>query len=133
MKVFSADERAFLEKPWIGRLATTSPDGFPHVVPLWYMIDGDDVIITAERRTVKVGNLALDNRAALNVGGEPEQGPAYLIRGRVATSDDPDQVWLKKITHHYEDEEQAARDLAEWVTLDMVLLRMTVERVTKVY
>lgn len=125
--------RAFVEKPWIGRLATISSDGFPHVVPLWYMLDGEDVVITSERKTGKVANLLRDNRAALNVGGEPDEGPAYLIRGRVTITDDPDHVWLSKLTNHYESPVEAAKDLAEWGYMDIVLIRMTVERVTKVF
>lgn len=133
MAPFEADARAFVEKPWIGRLATTSADGWPHAVPLWYMLDGDDVVITSERKTAKVNNLLRDNRAALVAGGEPDQGSAYLIRGHVSISDDPNHEWLSKITHHYESPEEAAKDLAAWDYMDIVLIRMTVERVNKVY
>ncbi|MFN8377089.1 MAG: TIGR03618 family F420-dependent PPOX class oxidoreductase [Anaerolineae bacterium] len=133
MTTFDPEARSFIEKPWIGRLATVSADGFPHAVPLWYMLDGDDVAITSERKTAKVANLLRDNRAALVVGGEPDQGPAYLIRGRVTITDDPDHVWLSKLTHHYESPEEAAKDLAAWDYMDIVLIRMKVERVNKVY
>ena len=129
---FEPEVRAFVEKPWIGRLATVSADGFPHAVPLWYMLDGDDVVIISERKTAKVTNLLRDNRAALVVGGEPDQGPAYLIRGHVSITDDPDHVWLSKLTYHYESPTEAAKDLAEWGYMDIVLIRREVERVTKV-
>ncbi len=133
MTVFEADARTFLEGSWIGRLATNSPDGWPHCVPLWYMLDGDDVVIISERKTAKVSNLARDNRAVLTVGGEPDQGPAYMIRGRIAMTDDPDHVWLRKLTERYETPEEAEKDLAEWASMDIVTLRMSVERVAKVY
>ena len=133
MTVFDADARAFLEKPWIGRLATTGADGSPHVVPLWYAMDGDDAVIISERKTAKVANLQRDRRAALAVGGEPEKGPAYLLRGSVTITDDPDHTWLTKMTHHYESPEEAAKDLAEWANMDIVVIRMKVEKVSKVY
>ena len=133
MTTLEPEARAFIEKPWIGRLATTSADGWPHVVPLWYMRDGDDVVIISERKTTKVNNLLRDNRAALIVGGEPDQGPAYLIRGHVTITDDVDHHWMSRITHHYEEPEEAAKDLAAWDYMDIVLIRMTVERVNKVY
>ena len=112
MTFFDPKVRAFVEKPWIGRLATISADGFPHAVPLWYMLDGDDVVIISERKTAKVTNLLRDNRAALVVGGETDQGAAYLIRGHVSITDDPNHEWLSKLTYHYESPDEAAKDLA---------------------
>lgn len=133
MTLLDTTAREFLAKPWIARLATISADGSPHVVPLWYMMDGDDVIITSERKTGKVANLLRDPRAALNVGGEPGQGPAYLLRGPVTITDDPDHAWLTKMTHHYEGPEEATKDLAAWAHMDIVVIRMTIEKVNKVF
>ena len=133
MTPLDSDARAFLENPWIARLATAGADGWPHVVPLWYMLDGDDIVITSERKTGKVANLLRDNRAAIVVGGEPDRGPAYLLRGRVTITGDPDHAWLEKMTRHYESDEEAARDLAAWAGMDIAILRMTIDRVTKVF
>ena len=33
-----------------GKLAVARKDGAPHVVPIWFVLDGDDVIFTTERR-----------------------------------------------------------------------------------
>ena len=130
---FTPEARQFLQKPWIGRLATTKADGAPHVVPLWYILDGDDVVIISERKTAKIAHLLRDNRAALLVGGEPENGPAYLLQGRVTITDDPVHAMTERVTRHYESPEQAEKDLAEWAAFDMVILRLTVERVTKAF
>lgn len=133
MGVFEAGAQEFLEKPWIGRLATNGADGYPNCVPLWYTIDGEDVVIISERKTAKVNNLIRDNRAVLTVGGEPDRGPAYMLKGRVTISDDPDHLWLRRLTERYEPPEEAEKDLAEWTNMDIVVLRMAVARVTKVY
>jgi PPOX class probable F420-dependent enzyme len=133
MSVFSADVRAFIDQPWIGRLATNGADGYPNCVPLWYAIDGDDVVIISDKNTAKVRNLARDPRAVVTIGGEPDQGPAYMIKGRVTLTDDPDHRWLRRMTERYEPPEQAEKDLAEWASMEIVILRMTVERVVKVY
>jgi len=133
MSVVTPEVRATIEQPLIGYLATTSADGFPHAVPLWYMLDGDDIVITSERRAAKVANLLRDNRAALVIGGKPGEGPAYLLRGRASISDDVGHAWLSKMTYHYEDAEEAAKDLAEWTQTPFVVIRLTIERVTKVF
>ncbi len=36
-----------------GKLATTRPDGRPHVVPIWFILDGDDLVFTTGADTVK--------------------------------------------------------------------------------
>ena len=35
--------REFLQKPLIARLATIDGNGYPHTVPLWFDVDGDDI------------------------------------------------------------------------------------------
>jgi hypothetical protein len=40
-----AEWRAFLGAGTrTGKLATTRPDGRPHVVPIWFVLDGDEVV-----------------------------------------------------------------------------------------
>ena len=69
----------------------------------------------------------------MTVGGEPESGPAYMIKGRVAISDDTGHAWLRKLTERYETPEEAEKDLAAWADMDNIVIRMTVERVIKVF
>ena len=35
--------RAFLQKQLIARMSTIGADGYPHTVPVWFMLDGDDI------------------------------------------------------------------------------------------
>jgi len=41
-----------------GRLATASPTGEPHVAPVWFLVDGEDLVFTTGEKTVKGRNLA---------------------------------------------------------------------------
>jgi PPOX class probable F420-dependent enzyme len=129
--MFDSNARAFLEKPLTARLATNGPDGYPHVVPLWYILDGDDIITTSERKKRKVYNLQADPRAAFQIGGGPGEEAGYLIRGTITISDDVGNATLNRMTYHYESKEEADKNVAEWASLDMVILRMKVESVVK--
>ena len=68
-------QRQFLEKGHVGRLATTSPDGRPHVVPVCYALDGPAIWIAldekpkavAPRRLARVRNILANPHAALVV------------------------------------------------------------------
>ena len=40
-----------------GKLAVTRADGRPHVTPLWFVLDGDDVVFTTYASGVKARSL----------------------------------------------------------------------------
>jgi PPOX class probable F420-dependent enzyme len=62
------DERdAYLGQPRNAILATTSPDGHVHAVPVWFRYVGGEFLIITERGSVKHRNAARAGRAALCV------------------------------------------------------------------
>ncbi|HUI23563.1 MAG TPA: pyridoxamine 5'-phosphate oxidase family protein [Nitrososphaerales archaeon] len=67
MGVLSSKELSFLKSHELCRLATASKDAKPHVVPVIYALDGDDIIIAIDYGTKKLGNLRQNNRVALVV------------------------------------------------------------------
>lgn len=131
--MFTQEQRTFLDKPFIARLATNGKDGYPHAVPLWYGIDGDDVIIISDRAAVKVTNALNNPKAAITMGGEPGDGGAYMIRGDLLVEEDPNQHWTRIITLRYETPEEAERVLESWKNDDIIVLRMKVRKVSKVF
>jgi nitroimidazol reductase NimA-like FMN-containing flavoprotein (pyridoxamine 5'-phosphate oxidase superfamily) len=42
---------AFLAKAWTARVATVSPDGWPHVVPLWFIWHEGALLVNTTRGT----------------------------------------------------------------------------------
>jgi len=74
-----------------GNVATVRADGRPHVVPVWFIVEDDDVLFTTWHTSVKAQNLARDGRAAMSVD-MPEPPYAYLlVEGTVTVIDDPDE------------------------------------------
>jgi PPOX class probable F420-dependent enzyme len=70
----SPDEvRAFLDEQRVLVCATNGRDGFPHLMPLWYVLRGDEVWAWTFAKSQKVKNLERDARATLQV----EAGEAY--------------------------------------------------------
>jgi PPOX class probable F420-dependent enzyme len=67
MGILSSKELSFLRNHELCRLATVSKDGRPHVVPVIYALDGEDIIIAVDYGTKKLGNLRQNNRVALVV------------------------------------------------------------------
>ena len=59
---------AFLDEPGhLVRIATVDDDGWPRVVPTWFVRDGDDVVFTPRSPAVFLANLRRDPRLALSV------------------------------------------------------------------
>jgi hypothetical protein len=78
-----ADER--LRGRHIWWLATTRPDGRPHLMPIWAVWLGDGVAFSTGRGSRKQKNLARDNRVSL----VPERGIESVILEGVAEPLDP--------------------------------------------
>ncbi len=94
-----------------GKLATVRKDGRPHVVPIWFVLDGDDLVFTTAADTVKGRALRRDGRAAICVDLE-EQPYAYVMaEGEVELSTNLDEMltWATRIAARYEGEENAER------------------------
>lgn len=123
--MFTEAARAFLQKPLIARVSSNGADGYPHTAPTWFILDGDDIVVISERDTRKIKNLLADPRAAVQVGGEPGDALAVLVRGDFVLSDDVGNAMTNRITYHYEDKALAEQHIAEWADFDMVILRMT--------
>ena len=61
------ERNAYLSQPRNAILATTSPDGRVHAVPVWFLYKDGVFSIITERRSVKHRNAARAGRAALCV------------------------------------------------------------------
>src|SRR4051794_30598099 len=92
-----------------GKLSTVRADGSPHVVPVWFLLDGGDLVFTTENDTVKGRNLLRDDRAALCVDDERPPFSFVVVQGRVQISEEPALLltWATDIAARYMGEERA--------------------------
>jgi len=81
--------RAFLlEGTRTGVLATVRRDGRPHAAPIWFTLDGDDVLFTTGTGTVKGRNLRRTGQATLVVDESSPPFHFVTIEGSVEISED---------------------------------------------
>jgi PPOX class probable F420-dependent enzyme len=124
--------RAFLtEGTRTGKLSTVRADGSPHVAPMWFLLDGSDLIFTTDRETVKGRNLLRDDRAALCVDDERPLYSFVALRGRVDISEDPKllRIWATSIAARYMGEDRAQEFGKRNSVPGMLLVRMRIEHV----
>lgn len=81
--------RAFLSHGTrTAKLATSGPGGQPHVMPVWFVLDGEELVFTTARDSVKGRNLRRNPRAALVVDEDVAPYAFVHIRGHVTLSED---------------------------------------------
>jgi PPOX class probable F420-dependent enzyme len=124
--------RAFItEGTRTGKLSTVRADGSPHIAPMWFLLDGADLVFTTERETVKAHNLLRDDRAALCVDDERPPYSYVALRGRVEISEQPGPLldWATSIAARYMGEERAGEFGKRNSVPGMLLVRMRIEHV----
>jgi len=78
---FSKSEERFLKMNELGRLATVSTDGTPHVVPVCYIYHGGKLIVATDYGTKKYRNVLANDRVAFVVDVyRPNRG--ILVQGK---------------------------------------------------
>lgn len=70
-------------------LASTGPDGRAHLVPSWFVCDGDAIIVVSHRAARKVRNLRADPRVMLAVGSAYPDFAVELIEGSAELDPSP--------------------------------------------
>jgi pyridoxamine 5'-phosphate oxidase family protein len=80
--LFTPNELEFLRSQRIGRFATASPSGWPHVVPVMYSVD-DEGALEFDVDGVKLRNIQAEPRVAMVVDAMgPRRG--VTIQGRAS-------------------------------------------------
>ncbi len=130
--MFDDQAREVLTRPLVARMSTIDDEGFPHTVPVWFMLDGSDLVVMGMRSTRKVKHMQARSQGSMCIGGQPGDGGGYLIKGHWSAEEDPGKHWQKTITYHYEPKEQADKDLADWADLDIIVMRLKPTQVLKV-
>ena len=130
MRTMSAGEaRSFLAAGTrTAKLATVRPDGRPHVVPVWFCLDGDLLVFSTSSATVKARNLRSNPRVALTVD---EQVPpfAYVSVDGVATClPRPDDLlsWTTRIARRYVGNERADEVGQSMLSIDDLLVQVRI-------
>lgn len=126
------ERRAFLMTDTrTGKLGITRRDGTPYVLPVWFVLDGDQVVFTTGAQTARGRALQRDGRASLCVDDEHPPYAFVRINGRVRLSEDLDQmrIWARRIAARYMGEALADRYAARNAVRGELLVHLVPEDV----
>lgn len=137
MRTMSAEERRrFLSHGTrTGQLATVRAAGAPHVVPIWFVLDGDDLVFNTGADTVKGRNLRRDPRVCISVD---DQAPPYSfvqINGVASLSEDVEAMlpWSTAIAARYMGRGRAEEYGRRNAVPGELLVRVTPARIVAVF
>ena len=113
------------------KLATIGRSGAPHVMPVWFVLDGEQLVLTTGAESVKGRNLRRDPRLAVVVDDETPPFAFVHIRGHAALSEDPGELlrYATKIGGRYMGAERAGEFGRRNAVPGELLVRITPERV----
>ncbi|MET9911420.1 PPOX class F420-dependent oxidoreductase [Streptomyces sp. NPDC006476] len=131
-KMTDEEWRAFVsDGTRTAKLSTVRADGSPHVTPIWFVLDGDDLVFNTAKTSVKGRNLARDGRAALCVDADRPPYDFVVLQGRAHISEDLEQVryWATRIGARYMGEDRAEEFGTRNGVPGELLVRVTIDKV----
>jgi PPOX class probable F420-dependent enzyme len=113
------------------KVATTMSDGHPHVMPVWFVLDGGAIVFTTPAESVKGRALRRDPRIALVVDEEVRPYAFVHVRGRAEISEDAEQLlrFATEIGARYMGVDRAEEFGARNAVPGELLIRVRAERV----
>lgn len=102
--------RSFLHSPVrTGKLATVRKDGRPHIVPVWFDLEGETLVFMIGQDSIKAVNMRRDPRVCLCVDDETTPFAYVQVEGTVVISNDADQglYWATRLGGRYMGQELA--------------------------
>ncbi|MER8158800.1 PPOX class F420-dependent oxidoreductase [Streptomyces sp. NPDC094472] len=102
-------QKFLMEGTRTAKLSTVRADGSAHIAPVWFLLDGDDLLFNTGQETVKGRNLARDGRVAICVDDDRPPFAFVTLRGQAELIDDLEQVrdWATRIAARYMGEDRA--------------------------
>jgi PPOX class probable F420-dependent enzyme len=133
MATLSDKARAFLNEKRFAVLATLNADGTVQQTTMWYLLEGDIIMMNTKAGRLKERNLRRDPRISICI----EDGYRYLtISGEVELIDDPTiaQRDICRLATRYHGEEHAAKQMAEQFSHEQrVTLHLNCERIQEYF
>jgi PPOX class probable F420-dependent enzyme len=85
------------------KAGVTRSDGTPHVTPIWFLLDGDDLIFTTHESSLKGRALRRDPRISLCVDDDRPPFSFVSLWGEASLSEEPAELlrWATAIGGRY--------------------------------
>ncbi len=86
------------------KIATVRANGYPHVAPVWFVLDGNDLVFTTGKTSVKGKNLLREPQVMISVDDEQPPFAFVLLEGKADVAELPPlelMPWTTRIASRY--------------------------------
>ena len=127
----TAAQRAFLHEKRFAIVGSKNPDGSPHLAVMWYLLDGDDIVVNSAQGRRKDRNLAADPRMTVLV----EDGYRWIRVDGTARIDHDQSIAHAVIrrlaSRYYEDERRVDEQMKNHFSKQhRITYRLAIRRVS---
>ncbi len=117
----------FLSESNLARIATVKPSGAPHVSPVWYLWENNQLFIAIPRNSVKTRNIKKNNKVAVTI--DSNIGPkGIIIEGTAELEELGEEIELRLIQRYVSPENLDKYVEYAHADLPSVLLRIRPEK-----
>lgn len=127
-----SERREFLlSQPRTAIVATVREDGRPHAAPVWFDLDGDDLVFTTGQGSVKGRALRGNPRVAICIDDDRPPFAFVIIEGRASLITDEGEVrkWAGSIGGRYMGGDRAEEMADLNGGPDQMVVRVTASRI----
>lgn len=132
-RLSSSEVDAFLTEPGhLVRIGTVDDDGYPRVVPTWFIYQGGEVLFTPRAPAVFLANLRRDPRVGLSIDEDPLPYRKVTVQAEARIVHEPgeDDEWrdlYRQIAYRYIPAESADAYVEDTVDQPRALLAVPLE------
>jgi PPOX class probable F420-dependent enzyme len=124
-------QRAFLEEKRFAVVGSKNPDGSPHLAVMWYLLDGENIVVNSAQGRIKDRNLAADPRMSVLV----EDGYRWIRVDGTARIDHDQSiahgVIRRLASRYYEDERKVEEEMKNHFSKQhRITYRLAIHRVS---
>jgi PPOX class probable F420-dependent enzyme len=112
------------------KLATVRANGTPHVAPVWFVLDGADIVFTTPSTSLKARNLGANRNVSVCVDDERPPFGFVSATGTATLSPQPGDLvdWTTRIAARYLGDAEAVAAGRRNAQIDDLLVRIRVSR-----
>jgi PPOX class probable F420-dependent enzyme len=128
---FGARVRQRLDSESVIWLSTVGADGTPQPNPVWFVVEGDTLLVYNQADARRLAHIARNARVALNLDSNGRGGDIVVLAGRaeILTDQPPAHEVPAYIAKYGTAAAQISGDVAAFSAAYPVALRITVDRV----
>ena len=111
------------------KVATIGIEGRPHLVPVWFTVDQDELVFSTFSRSIKARNMARDPRVAVAVDNDSAPFGFVSVTGRAELIERPADflAWTTRVASRYVGAARAPAQGRIFTEIDDLLVRVRME------